>query len=147
MPVGSTAVSGGYVRVDRPCIVERWIELSTQDLRAQVQQLVAARLPADHAVWRAVRRYPTLAARMRGVLSGLAASAAGSKDEAMQKVWISAARAALDKPEEQKPARPAPAPVVAEEPAEELSIQLPKPPPVTRAPRAVIPAMVFQEPR
>lgn len=132
-----------------PSMVERWLDLSTEELRAQVKQLVSARLPGDHAVWQAVRRHPALVARIRGVLSGLAASAAGSKDEAMQKVWISTARAALDLPATVKVARK---PVVKEVPAEvpesvpEPVIDLKEPEPQLKQPHKAIPSMLFQEP-
>ena len=132
-----------------PSMVERWLDLSTEELRAQVKQLVSARLPVDHAVWQAVRRHPALVARIRGVLSGLAASAAGSKDEAMQKVWISTARAALDLPATVKVARK---PVVKEVPAEvpesapEPVIDLKEPEPQQKQPHKAIPSMLFQEP-
>lgn len=129
-----------------PAVVERWLELSTQELRAQVKQLVAARLPGDHAVWQAVRKHPALVARVRGVLSGLAAEAVGSKDEHMQKVWISAARAALDRAadEPRKPAKlAAKKPVVKEAEVEEPQLEEPAKP---KAERPDIPAMVFQEP-
>ena len=130
-----------------PSAVERWLDLSTEELRAQVKQLVSARLPGDHAVWQAVRRHPALVPRIRGVLSGLAATAAGSKDEAMQKVWISNARAALDQ------ATPAPVktvrkPVVKESPAPEPEpvIELRQPEPQQKQPSKPAPTMLFQEP-
>lgn len=130
-----------------PSAVERWLDLSTQELRAQIKQLVAARLPGDHAVWTAVRRHPALAARIRGVLSGLAASAAGSKDEAMQKVWISNARQALDTvtPVQVKVARK---PVVKEVPVQEEPdhvLDFAQPEQQKQAPKS-IPTMLFQEP-
>lgn len=131
-----------------PSAVERWLDLSTEELRAQVKQLVSARLPGDHAVWQAVRRHPALVPRVRGVLSGLAATAAGSKDEAMQKVWISKARAALDQPVA-APVKAARKPVVKEVPVEEPEpvIELREPEPVrpSQPPKAV-PTMLFQEP-
>src|SRR5688500_19246470 len=114
-----------------PSAVERWLDLSTEELRAQVKQLVSARLPGDHAVWQAVRRHPALVPRIRGVLSGLAATAAGSKDEAMQKVWISKARAALDQstPPPVKAARkPAVKEVPVEEPEPVIELREPEPP-------------------
>jgi hypothetical protein len=132
-----------------PSAVERWLDLSTEELRAQVKQLVSARLPGDHAVWQAIRRHPALVPRIRGVLSGLAATAAGSKDEAMQKVWISKARAALDQ------ATPAPVKTVrkaaveevpAEEPQQEPVIELKEPEPQQKQPHRAIPTMLFQEP-
>ncbi|HUQ60331.1 hypothetical protein [Lentzea sp.] len=131
-----------------PSAVERWLDLSTEELRAQVKQLVAARLPDDHAVWHAVRRHPALVPRVRGVLSGLAATAAGSKDEGMQKVWISKARAALDQPYV-APVRAARKPVVEEVPAVEPEpvIELREPEPQQpRQPHKAIPTMLFQEP-
>lgn len=131
-----------------PSAVERWLDLSTEELRAQVKQLVAARLPSDHAVWQAVRRHQALVPRVRGVLSGLAATAAGSKDEAMQKVWISKARAALDQPYV-APVRAARKPVVEEVPAVEPEpvIELREPEPQQpRQPHKAIPTMLFQEP-
>ncbi|TWP45604.1 hypothetical protein FKR81_38825 [Lentzea tibetensis] len=134
-----------------PAVVERWLELSTQELRVQIKQLVAARLPGDHAVWQAVRRHPALVARIRSILSGLTAEAGGSKDEAMQKVWITTARTALDQqqpaPEKKAPKLAAKKPVVKEMPEEEPVPVLVEPPkPTNGAPRPVIPAMVFQEP-
>ncbi|MFD9704603.1 hypothetical protein [Lentzea sp. NPDC059081] len=136
-----------------PSAVERWLDLSTEELRAQVKQLVAARLPGDHAVWQAVRRHPALVPRVRGVLSGLAASAAGSKDEAMQKVWISKARAALDQPYV-APVRAARKPAAKEVPVEDAPggesepvIDLREPEPQEpRQPHRAIPTMLFQEP-
>ncbi|KOV80707.1 hypothetical protein [Nocardia sp. NRRL S-836] len=130
-----------------PSAVERWLDLSTQELRAQVTKLVSARLPGDHAVWQAVRRHPALVARIRGVLSGLTASAAGSKDEAMQKVWISKARQALDVTTP-PPVKAARKPVVKEAPVPEAPEQVldfaqPEP---QRQPPKVIPTMLFQEP-
>lgn len=131
-----------------PSAVERWLDLSTEELRAQVKQLVSARLPGDHAVWQAVRRHPALVPRVRGVLSGLAATAAGSKDEAMQKVWISKARAALDQPVA-APVKAARKPVVKEVPAEEpervIELREPEPRRPSQPPKAV-PTMLFQEP-
>ncbi len=131
-----------------PSAVERWLDLSTEELRAQVKQLVSARLPGDHAVWQAVRRHPALVPRIRGVLSGLAATAAGSKDEAMQKVWISKARAALDQPYV-APVKAARKPAVKEVPAEEpepvIELREPEPQQV-RQPHKAIPTMLFQEP-
>jgi hypothetical protein len=85
--------------------VSRWRELATDELRERVQQLVAARLDADHPAWRAIRRDPVLTARVRGVLSGMASSISGTRDEHMRRVWIAAARQAL---EETQPVRPAP---------------------------------------
>lgn len=129
-----------------PSAVERWLDLSTEELRAQVKQLVSARLPGDHAVWQAIRRHPALVPRIRGVLSGLAATAAGSKDEAMQKVWISKARAALDLPAPVKAARK---PVVKEDPVPEPEpvIELRQPEPQQhRQPPKPAPTMLFQEP-
>lgn len=130
-----------------PSAVERWLDLSTEELRAQVSRLVSARLPGDHAVWQAIRRHPALVPRIRGVLSGLAATAAGSKDEAMQKVWISKARAALDQPAA-APVKAAPKPVVEEVPAEEPEavIELREPEPQQRQPHRAVPTMLFQEP-
>ncbi|MET9231113.1 hypothetical protein [Lentzea sp. NPDC003310] len=131
-----------------PSAVERWLDLSTEELRAQVSRLVSARLPGDHAVWQAIRRHPALVPRIRGVLSGLAASAAGSKDEAMQKVWISKARAALDQTTP-APVKAAPKPVVEEAPEVEPEpvIELREPEPAQRkAPHKAIPTMLFQEP-
>lgn len=129
-----------------PSVVERWLDLSTEELRAQVKQLVNARLPGDHAVWQAVRRHPALVARIRGVLSGLVASAAGSKDEAMQKVWISKARTALDQPVAVKAVRK---PVVKEEPEPEpepvIELRQPEPQQPKQPPKSV-PTMLFQEP-
>ncbi|MCX2954013.1 hypothetical protein [Lentzea sp. NEAU-D7] len=131
-----------------PSAVERWLDLSTEELRAQVTRLVSARLPGDHAVWQAIRRHPALVPRIRGVLSGLAATAAGSKDEAMQRVWISNARAALDQvvPPPVKAVRK---PAVEEAPAEEpeRAIDLREPEPAQqRQPHKAIPSMLFQEP-
>jgi hypothetical protein len=134
-----------------PSAVERWLDLSTEELRAQVKQLVSARLPGDHAVWQAIRRHPALVPRIRGVLSGLAATAAGSKDEAMQKVWISKARAALDQTTP-APAKAARKPVVEEVPAREpepeaepvLEFKQPEPP--EKQPPKAVPTMLFQEP-
>ncbi|MFD5829508.1 hypothetical protein [Lentzea sp. NPDC060358] len=136
-----------------PSAVERWLDLSTEELRAQVKQLVSARLPGDHAVWQAIRRHPSLVPRVRGVLSGLAATAAGSKDEAMQKVWISKARAALDQPYV-PPVRAARKPAVAEAPVDEVAggepdgvIELREPEPQQpKQPHKAIPTMLFQEP-
>lgn len=130
-----------------PSAVERWLDLSTEELRAQVKQLVSARLPGDHAVWQAIRRHPALVARIRGVLSGLAASAAGSKDEAMQKVWISKARAALDQ-STPAPVKTARKPVVKEvpEPEPEPVIELKQPEPQQKQPPKSVPTMLFQEP-
>ncbi|ANZ39382.1 hypothetical protein BBK82_28355 [Lentzea guizhouensis] len=133
-----------------PSAVERWPELSTQELRAQVAKLVSARLPGDHAVWQAVRRHPALVARIRGVLSGLAASAAGSKDEAMQKVWISKARQALDvtTPAPVRTARKPVAkevPAAAEDEAPDRVLDFAQPEPQKQPPK-VIPTMLFQEP-
>lgn len=129
-----------------PAVVERWLELSTQELRTQVKQLVAARLPGDHAVWQAIRRHPALVARVRGVLSGLAAEAVGSKDEHMQKVWISAARSALDQQKQSQPKLAAKKPVKKEAPAPEEPLQLEEQPRPEPKSRPVIPAMFFQEP-
>lgn len=129
-----------------PSAVERWLDLSTEELRAQVKQLVSARLPGDHAVWQAIRRHPALVPRIRGVLSGLAATAAGSKDEAMQKVWISNARAALDLPAPVKAARK---PVVKEDPVPEPEpvIELKQPEQQQqKQPHKPAPTMLFQEP-
>ncbi|MGW4213282.1 hypothetical protein ACWEIJ_35220 [Lentzea sp. NPDC004789] len=132
-----------------PSAVERWLDLSTEELRAQVKQLVSARLPGDHAVWQAIRRHPALVPRIRGVLSGLAATAAGSKDEAMQKVWISKARAALDQ------ATPAPVKAARKRVVEEVPEREPEPEPVLefrqpeppgKQPPKAIPTMLFQEP-
>lgn len=86
-------------------VVSRWGELATGELRERVQQLVAARLDADHAVWKTIRRDPVLTARVRGVLSGMATSVHGTRDEHMRRVWITAARNAL---ENTPPAPPAP---------------------------------------
>ncbi|MFI6095366.1 hypothetical protein ACIA8G_07440 [Lentzea sp. NPDC051213] len=131
-----------------PSVVERWLDLSTEELRAQVSKLVSSRLADDHAVWQAIRRHPALVARIRGVLSGLLASAAGSKDEAMQKVWISKARAALDQPyvAPVKAARkPAVKEVKVEEPEPEPVFDL-KQPEQAKQPAKPIPSMLFQEP-
>lgn len=131
-----------------PSAVERWLDLSTEELRAQVKQLVSARLPGDHAVWQAIRRHPALVPRIRGVLSGLAATAAGSKDEAMQKVWISNARAALDQ-STPPPVKAARKPAVKEVPVEEPEavIELREPEPQEqKQPHKAIPTMLFQEP-
>lgn len=131
-----------------PSAVERWLDLSTEELRAQVKQLVSARLPGDHAVWQAIRRHPALVPRIRGVLSGLAATVAGSKDEAMQKVWISKARAALDQ-STPAPVRTARKPVAKEVPVEEPEpvIELREPEPQEqKQPHKAIPTMLFQEP-
>jgi len=132
-----------------PSAVERWLDLSTEELRAQVKQLVSARLPGDHAVWQAIRRHPALVPRIRGVLSGLAATAAGSKDEAMQKVWISKARAALDQatPAPVKAARkPVVEEVPAREPEPEPVIELKQPERAEKQPPRAVPTMLFQEP-
>jgi hypothetical protein len=131
-----------------PSAIERWLDLSTEELRAQVKQLVSARLPDDHAVWQAIRRHPALVPRIRGVLSGLSATAAGSKDEAMQKVWISKARAALDTVTP-PPVKAVRKPKVEEAPAEEPEpvIELREPEPTQlRQPHKAIPTMLFQEP-
>lgn len=131
-----------------PSAVERWLDLSTEELRAQITRLVSSRLPDDHAVWQAIRRHPALVPRIRGVLSGLAATAAGGKDEAMQKVWISKARAALDQPYT-PPVKAVRKPVVEEVPAEEPEhvIDLREPEPAQqRQPHKAIPTMLFQEP-
>ena len=131
-----------------PSAVERWLDLSTEELRAQVTRLVSARLPGDHAVWQAIRRHPSLVPRIRGVLSGLAATATGSKDEAMQRVWISNARAALDQVVP-PPVKAVKKPVVEEVPAEEPehAIELREPEPAQqRQPHKAIPSMLFQEP-
>ncbi|MDX8054119.1 hypothetical protein SK571_32515 [Lentzea sp. BCCO 10_0798] len=131
-----------------PSAVERWLDLSTEELRAQVTRLVSARLPGDHAVWQAIRRHPSLVPRIRGVLSGLAATATGSKDEAMQRVWISNARAALDQVVP-PPVKAVKKPVVEEVPAEEpeRAIELREPEPAQqRQPHKAIPSMLFQEP-
>ncbi|NGY59834.1 hypothetical protein G7043_12965 [Lentzea sp. NEAU-D13] len=131
-----------------PSAVERWLDLSTEELRAQVMRLVSARLPGDHAVWQAIRRHPALVPRIRGVLSGLSATAAGSKDEAMQKVWISKARAALDT------ATPPPVKAVRKPKVEEVPVEEPEPvidlrepePQQLKQPHKAIPTMLFQEP-
>ncbi|SDL98935.1 hypothetical protein SAMN04488074_11581 [Lentzea albidocapillata subsp. violacea] len=131
-----------------PSAVERWLDLSTEELRAQVTRLVSARLPGDHAVWQAIRRHQALVPRIRGVLSGLAATSAGSKDEAMQKVWISKARAALDQPFT-PPVKAARKPAAEEVPAEEPEpvIELREPEPAQqKQPHKAIPTMLFQEP-
>jgi hypothetical protein len=131
-----------------PSAVERWLDLSTEELRAQVTRLVSARLPGDHAVWQAIRRHPALVPRIRGVLSGLTATAAGSKDEAMQKVWISKARAALDQ-STPAPVKAVRKPKVEEVPAEEPEgvIELREPEPQElKQPHKAIPTMLFQEP-
>lgn len=130
-----------------PSAVERWLDLSTEELRAQVKQLVNSRLPGDHAVWQAIRRHPALVPRIRGVLSGLAATAAGSKDEAMQKVWISKARAALDQPVP-APVKTARKPVAKEVPEQEPEpvIELKQPEPQQKQPHKPAPTMLFQEP-
>jgi hypothetical protein len=130
-----------------PSAVERWLDLSTEELRAQVKQLVNSRLPGDHAVWQAIRRHPALVPRIRGVLSGLAATAAGSKDEAMQKVWISKARAALDQPAP-APVKTVRKPVVKEVPEQEPEpvIELKQPEPQQKQPHKPAPTMLFQEP-
>jgi len=89
--------------------VSRWRELATDELRERVQQLVAARLDADHSVWKAIRRDPVLTARVRGVLSGMASSINGARDEHMRRVWIAAARQALeDSAPLDAPVRPGP---------------------------------------
>ena len=131
-----------------PSAVERWLDLSTEELRAQVMRLVSARLPGDHAVWQAIRRHPALVPRIRGVLSGLSATAAGSKDEAMQKVWISKARAALDHstPAPVKAVRkPVVEPAPVEEPEPVIELREPEPPQL-KQPHKAIPTMLFQEP-
>ncbi|GLY46448.1 hypothetical protein [Lentzea sp. NBRC 102530] len=130
-----------------PSAVERWLDLSTEELRAQVSRLVSSRLPGDHAVWQAIRRQPALVPRIRGVLSGLAATAVGSKDEAMQKVWISKARAALDTPVA-APVKAVRKPVVEKAPVEEPEpvIELKQPEPQQKPPAKPAPAMLFQEP-
>ena len=130
-----------------PSAVERWLDLYTEELRAQVNQLVSARLPGDHAVWQAIRRHPALVPRVRGVLSGLAATAAGSKDEAMQKVWISKARAALDQTTP-APVKTARKPVAKEDPVPEPEpvIELKQPEPQQKQPPKPAPTMLFQEP-
>jgi hypothetical protein len=96
--------------------VSRWRELATDELRDRVQQLVAARLDAEHAVWKTIRRDPVLTARVRGVLSGMASSVSGTRDEHMRKVWIAAARTALEadraNPSVARPARATPEQVV-----------------------------------
>ncbi|MEU0885994.1 hypothetical protein ABZ345_46085 [Lentzea sp. NPDC005914] len=131
-----------------PSAVERWLDLSTEELRAQVTRLVSARLPGDHAVWQAIRRHPALVPRIRGVLSGLTATAAGSKDETMQKVWIANARAALDQstPVPVKAARkPAVKEVPVEEPEPVIDLREPEPQEL-KQPHKAIPTMLFQEP-
>jgi hypothetical protein len=131
-----------------PSAVERWLDLSTEELRAQITKLVSSRLPGDHPVWQAIRRHPALVARIRGVLSGLAASAAGSKDEAMQKVWISTARTALDTvtPPPVKAARkPAVMEVPVEDPEPVIDLREPEPQ-QQKQPHKAIPTMLFQEP-
>ncbi|HEY0638362.1 MAG TPA: hypothetical protein VGD67_12005 [Pseudonocardiaceae bacterium] len=78
--------------------VERWRDLSMGELRDRVWQLVVAKLGRDHVVWTAIRRDPVLAARVRGALTGLSSAAAGTRDEAMRRMWIAAAKQALDGP-------------------------------------------------
>lgn len=131
-----------------PSAVERWLDLSTEELRAQVTRLVSARLPGDHAVWQAIRRHPALVPRIRGVLSGLTATASGSKDEAMQKVWISNARAALDQitpPPVKAVRKPAVEEVPVEEPEPVIELREPEPQ-EQKQPHKAIPTMLFQEP-
>jgi hypothetical protein len=145
------------------------LELPAEELRVRVNQLVQARLPADHAVWTAVRRDPALTARVRGVLSGLLTSVRGAKDEHMQRFWIAAAKAALDRVDQPAPAPAAdaepaadaaaeaagePAAEPAPEPVETVTPATPEPPqvisegrkPNVPAGQPAIPAMVFQEP-
>ncbi|MCO1578801.1 hypothetical protein M8C13_23895 [Crossiella sp. SN42] len=102
--------------------VVAWAELPTAELRVNAQRLAAARLPAQHPLWTVIRERPALAAKLRSAFSGLLVTIKGSRDEHMQRLWITAARNAIDaktapeqKPvaERQPAAAKAQAPVVA----------------------------------
>lgn len=88
--------------------VVAWADLPTAELRVNAQRLAAARLPANHPLWTVVRERPVLAAKLRSAFSGLLVTIKGSRDEHMQRLWITAARNAIDaKPAATQEARPA----------------------------------------
>ncbi|MGW0523651.1 hypothetical protein [Crossiella sp. NPDC003009] len=154
--------------------VVAWAELPTAELRVNAQRLAAARLPAQHPLWTVIRERPALAAKLRSAFSGLLVTIKGSRDEHMQRLWITAARNAIDAKTapEQKPvadrqpaaakaqapaaaapkteqpvaaARPAPQPEVRHVPVQQP--QFAPPPPATPSRSAApIPQVVFQEP-
>jgi hypothetical protein len=79
----------------KPDIVSHWLSLPYETLTDKVRQLVRQRHTAQET-WVTIRANPVLAARVRGVLSALAAEARGTSDEAMRLMWIKQARQALD---------------------------------------------------
>ncbi|WP_086829304.1 hypothetical protein [Allokutzneria sp. NRRL B-24872] len=137
--------------------VAAWTTLPAAELRIQAQRLASARLPADHPVWRYVRKDPTLAAKLRGALSGLLTTIKGSRDEHMQRIWINAARTALsDKAAapaqaKEKPAKEkakAPAPRTEQQAGEQAVEQLVVTQQPVEQPKAVssVAPMLFQQP-
>ncbi|MBP2472849.1 putative membrane protein [Crossiella equi] len=152
--------------------VVAWADLPTAELREKAQRLAAARLPANHPLWKVIRDRPALAAKLRSAFSGLLVTIKGSRDEHMLRLWITAARNHLDaKTAEVKPApdkQPeAPRKAVAKKTAvtspdpvgpqrsspeerHHVPVQQPQfaPPPPTTPTRTVapIPQVVFQEP-
>ncbi|WHT17026.1 hypothetical protein N8J89_28355 [Crossiella sp. CA-258035] len=142
--------------------VVAWAELPTAELRVNAQRLAAARLPAQHPLWTVIRERPALAAKLRSAFSGLLVTIKGSRDEHMQRLWITAARNAIDaktapeqkpvaaapkteQPVAAAPARPAPQPEVRHVPVQQP--QFGPPPPATPSRSAApIPQVVFQEP-
>jgi hypothetical protein len=81
----------------KPDIVSHLLALPHESLIDQVRQLVKQR-HAAHDAWANIRTNTVLAARVRGVLSGLDAEARGTSDEVMRLMWIKQARQALDQP-------------------------------------------------
>ncbi|MCK2243137.1 MULTISPECIES: hypothetical protein [unclassified Crossiella] len=145
--------------------VVAWAELPTAELRVNAQRLAAARLPANHPLWTVIRERPALAAKLRSAFSGLLVTIKGSRDEHMQRLWITAARNSIDakpapepkpvaekKPVADKPVVVAPVraePAPAERPRQSMVSQpqfAPPPPAQSSRSAAPIPQVVFQEP-
>jgi hypothetical protein len=126
-------------------IVAVWSALSQADLADEVSRLVKDRDARAREVWAAVRGDQVLAAKVRGVLSGLRLQVKGTRDEAMRLVWIGQAQQALARVEQAPPSAPVAVPEP-EAPEAEPDVVLHLPSPAApRAPRAV-PAVVFQPP-
>jgi hypothetical protein len=126
-------------------IVAIWSALSQADLADEVSRLVKDRDAHAREVWTAVRGDQVLAAKVRGVLSGLRLQVKGTRDEAMRLVWIGQAQQALARVEQAPPSPPAAVPEPeAPEVEPDVVLRLPSPA-APRTPRAV-PAVVFQAP-
>ncbi|GDY34042.1 hypothetical protein GTS_56750 [Gandjariella thermophila] len=77
-----------------------WRDAAGEDLLDRVHALVMANLPPDHEVWRTIRGDAVLASRVRGMLPGVQRRVDDTRDAAMGKLRVSAAKRALDPPRE-----------------------------------------------